>query len=320
MIEINHLCKSFGALEVLKDISLTVKTGEIYGLVGRSGAGKSTLLRCINGLENYDSGSLKIDGTEIRDLSKQEIRELRKGIGMIFQQFSLIERRSVYQNVALPMKCWKYDKDRIDKRVHELLELVDIADKINDRPSVLSGGQKQRVAIARALALDSNLLLCDEATSALDPKTTQSVLRLLRDINQKLGLTIIVVTHQMEVVREVCDTISILENGKIAASGTVKDIFLQKPPSLMTLLGKEDHRLASAGEMVSFLLPADRLNMIPMVANTFGADILSTNTSDYKGVPFTEVTVSIKERSAAGKMKQILTQENLAWYAESEAC
>ncbi len=320
MIEINHLCKSFGTLEVLKDISLTVKTGEIYGLVGRSGAGKSTLLRCINGLENYDSGSLKIDGTEIRDLSKQEIRELRKGIGMIFQQFSLIERRSVYKNVALPMKCWKYDKDRIDKRVHELLELVDIADKINDRPSVLSGGQKQRVAIARALALDSNLLLCDEATSALDPKTTQSVLRLLRDINQKLGLTIIVVTHQMEVVREVCDTISILENGKIAASGTVKDIFLQKPPSLMTLLGKEDHRLASAGEMVSFLLPADRLNMIPMVANTFGADILSTNTSDYKGVPFTEVTVSIKDRSAAGKMKQILTQENLAWYAESEAC
>ena len=320
MIEINHLCKSFGTLEVLKDISLTVKTGEIYGLVGRSGAGKSTLLRCINGLENYDSGSLKIDGTEIRDLSKQEIRELVKGIGMIFQQFSLIERRSVYKNVALPMKCWKYDKERIDKRVHELLELVDIADKINDRPSVLSGGQKQRVAIARALALDSNLLLCDEATSALDPKTTQSVLRLLRDINQKLGLTIIVVTHQMEVVREVCDTISILENGKIAASGTVKDIFLQKPPSLMTLLGKEDHRLASAGEMVSFLLPADRLNMIPMVANTFGADILSTNTSDYKGVPFTEVTVSIKERSAAGKMKQILTQENLAWYAESEAC
>ena len=320
MIEINHLCKSFGTLEVLKDISLTVKTGEIYGLVGRSGAGKSTLLRCINGLENYDSGSLKIDGTEIRDLSKQEIRELRKGIGMIFQQFSLIERRSVYKNVALPMKCWKYDKERIDKRVHELLELVDIADKINDRPSVLSGGQKQRVAIARALALDSNLLLCDEATSALDPKTTQSVLRLLRDINQKLGLTIIVVTHQMEVVREVCDTISILENGKIAASGTVKDIFLQKPPSLMTLLGKEDHRLASAGEMVSFLLPADRLNMIPMVANTFGADILSTNTSDYKGVPFTEVTVSIKDRSAAGKMKQILTQENLAWYAESEAC
>lgn len=209
MIEINNLCKSFGKLEVLKDINLTVQTGEIYGLVGRSGAGKSTLLRCINGLEVYDSGSLKIDGVEVKDLSKQEIRELRKGIGMIFQHFSLIERRDVYKNVALPMKCWKYKKDVIDQRVHELLELVDIADKINDRPSTLSGGQKQRVAIARALALDSHILLCDEATSALDPKTTQSVLNLLREINRKLGLTIIVVTHQMEVVRQVCDTISI---------------------------------------------------------------------------------------------------------------
>lgn len=227
MIEINKLCKSFGSLEVLKDISLTIQTGEIYGLVGRSGAGKSTLLRCINALEPYQSGSLKIDGTEIKGLNKQQIRELRKGIGMIFQQFSLIERRSVYKNVALPMKCWKYDKNIIDKRVRELLELVEISDKIDARPSTLSGGQKQRVAIARALALDSHILLCDEATSALDPKTTQSVLHLLRDINQKLGLTIIVVTHQMEVVREVCDTISILENGKISAAGAVKEVFLQ---------------------------------------------------------------------------------------------
>ena len=157
MIEINKLCKSFGSLEVLKDISLTIQTGEIYGLVGRSGAGKSTLLRCINALEPYQSGSLKIDGTEIKDLSKQQIRELRKGIGMIFQQFSLIERRSVYKNVALPMKCWKYDKNIIDKRVRELLELVEISDKIDARPSTLSGGQKQRVAIARALALDSHI-------------------------------------------------------------------------------------------------------------------------------------------------------------------
>ena len=225
MIEINHLCKSFGTLEVLKDISLTVKTGEIYGLVGRSGAGKSTLLRCINGLENYDSGSLKIDGTEIRDLSKQEIRELRKGIGMIFQQFSLIERRSVYKNVALPMKCWKYDKERIDKRVHELLELVDIADKINDRPSVLSGGQKQRVAIARALALDSNLLLCDEATSALDPKTTRDILRLIQDINKRLGITVVVITHEMKVIEEICSRVAILDHGNLAETGTVEEVF-----------------------------------------------------------------------------------------------
>ena len=271
MIEINKLCKSFGSLEVLKDISLTIQTGEIYGLVGRSGAGKSTLLRCINALEPYQSGSLKIDGTEIKDLSKQQIRELRKGIGMIFQQFSLIERRSVYKNVALPMKCWKYDKNIIDKRVRELLELVEISDKIDARPSTLSGGQKQRVAIARALALDSHILLCDEATSALDPKTTQSVLHLLRDINQKLGLTIIVVTHQMEVVREVCDTISILENGKISAAGAVKEVFLQKPKALMTLLGKEDHTYQEDGEVVSFILSTDQLDAIHFTHDQFGA-------------------------------------------------
>lgn len=277
MIEINNLCKSFGKLEVLKDINLTVQTGEIYGLVGRSGAGKSTLLRCINGLEVYDSGSLKIDGVEVKDLSKQEIRELRKGIGMIFQHFSLIERRDVYKNVALPMKCWKYKKDVIDQRVHELLELVDIADKINDRPSTLSGGQKQRVAIARALALDSHILLCDEATSALDPKTTQSVLNLLREINRKLGLTIIVVTHQMEVVRQVCDTISILENGKITASGDVKKVFLQKPQALMTLLGTEQKYYELPGKTVSFLLNENQLDVIPYVYNSYNAKIMSTN-------------------------------------------
>lgn len=315
MIEINHLYKSFGQLEVLKDISLTIQTGGIYGLVGRSGAGKSTLLRCINGLEAYDSGSLKIDGTEIRDLSKHEIRELRKGIGMIFQQFSLIERRSVYKNVALPMKCWKYDKAVIDQRVRELLELVDIADKINDRPSTLSGGQKQRVAIARALALDSRILLCDEATSALDPKTTQSVLHLLREINQKLGLTIIVVTHQMEVVQAVCDTISILENGCIAASGGVKEVFLRKPQALMTLLGKDVRSFDLSGETVSFFLPADQLDVIPTVHGRFSARILSASTNAYQDVPFTEVVVNVADAQAE-KIKAFLSQNGFLWYAE----
>jgi len=316
MIEINNLCKSFGSLEVLKNISLTVQTGEVYGIVGRNGAGKSTLLRCINGLEPYQSGSLKIDGTEVKDLGKDQIRELRKGIGMIFQQFSLIERRSVYKNVALPMKCWKYDNAAIDKRVRELLELVDLSEKINDRPSTLSGGQKQRVAIARALAMDSHILLCDEATSALDPKTTQSVLRLLREINEKLGLTIIVVTHQMEVVREVCDTISILENGKIAAAGGVKEIFLQKPQALMTLLGKESRSYAHlSGEVVSFFLPADKLDVIHAVHDSFGARVLSTGTNDYKGVPFTEVVVNTDQENAA-KLKAMLSEQKFLWYAE----
>ena len=166
MIEIKQLYKSYGELEVLKDINLTVNTGEIYGLVGRSGAGKSTLLRCINGLENYQSGSLKIDGTEMKDLSKTQLREFQKEIGMIFQHFSLVERRNVYKNIALPMVCWKYKKEDIDKRVQELAKLVEISDKLYDRPKMLSGGQKQRVAIARALSMNANVLLCDEATSA----------------------------------------------------------------------------------------------------------------------------------------------------------
>ena len=296
MIEINKLCKSFGSLEVLKDISLTIQTGEIYGLVGRSGAGKSTLLRCINALEPYQSGSLKIDGTEIKGLNKQQIRELRKGIGMIFQQFSLIERRSVYKNVALPMKCWKYDKNIIDKRVRELLELVEISDKIDARPSTLSGGQKQRVAIARALALDSHIL------------------HLLRDINQKLGLTIIVVTHQMEVVREVCDTISILENGKISAAGAVKEVFLQKPKALMTLLGKEDHTYQEDGEVVSFILSTDQLDAIHFTHDQFGAKILSTSTNDYKGLPFTEVVVTTTP-SKTEDLKNFLQEQKFLYYA-----
>lgn len=319
MIEINNLCKSFGKLEVLKDINLTVQTGEIYGLVGRSGAGKSTLLRCINGLEVYDSGSLKIDGVEVKDLSKQEIRELRKGIGMIFQHFSLIERRDVYKNVALPMKCWKYKKDVIDQRVHELLELVDIADKINDRPSTLSGGQKQRVAIARALALDSHILLCDEATSALDPKTTQSVLNLLREINRKLGLTIIVVTHQMEVVRQVCDTISILENGKITASGDVKKVFLQKPQALMTLLGTEQKYYELPGKTVSFLLNENQLDVIPYVYNSYNAKIMSTNTSDYKNESYTEVTINVNDDKNVINLQRMFEKENILWHVE-ERC
>lgn len=239
MIEISNLQKSYGDTNVLKDINLTISDGEIYGLVGRSGAGKSTLLRCINGLEKYDSGSLKIDGFEVKSHSDKEIREFRKNIGMIFQSFSLMERKTVYQNVALPMKCWGYSKDAIDNRVKELLKLVDLEDKINEKPRSLSGGQQQRVAIARALSLSPKILLCDEATSALDPKTTNSILSLLKEINESLGIAIVFVTHQMSVVRQICHKVSILENGEISAKGTVSNIFLNQPQSLKNLLGDE---------------------------------------------------------------------------------
>lgn len=315
MIEITNLCKSFGELEVLKNISLTVNDGEIYGLVGRSGAGKSTLLRCINGLETYDSGSLKINGEEVGAKSKEEIRELRRDIGMIFQHFSLINRRSVYKNVALPMKCWKMSKKDIDVRVRELLELVQISDKINERPATLSGGQKQRVAIARALTMQPKILLCDEATSALDPKTTHSVLELLRDINRKLNLTIIVVTHQMEVVRDVCDTISILEDGKISDAGGVREVFLRKPESLMNLLGTESRSYADGGKIISFFLNEQQMPIVPHLFAQYPDElaILSASTADYKAVPYTEFTIRIPEERMEA-VRQVLTAENISWY------
>ena len=253
MIEIKNLKKLWedDGSSVLEGINLTIEDGDIYALVGRSGAGKSTLLRCINGLTSYQEGSLKVDGCEIKDLKDKELREFRRHVGMIFQQFSLLERETVYKNVALPMQCWKYPKDQIDKKVRELLELVGLGDKMNAKPRNLSGGQKQRVAVARALTMDPKILLCDEATSALDPKTTNSILDLLMEINQKLGITVIIVTHQMEVVRKACNKACILENGKIADEGTVKEIFIKQPQSLKRLLGEETVKLPDEGHFIS---------------------------------------------------------------------
>ena len=250
MIKISKLKKKFDNLEVLKNINLTIEDGDIYGLVGRSGAGKSTLLRCINGLTDYQEGSLTVDGKEVKEFNSYEMREFRKSMGMIFQQFSLLNRKTVYQNIAVPMQCWNYTKDEIDKKVRDLLELVGLSDKMNAKPRNLSGGQKQRVAIARALSMDSKVLLCDEATSALDPKTTLSILELLKKINKERGITIIIVTHQMEVVRNACNKISILENGEIAAQGETKEIFAQGPKALQNLLGEENTKLPNTGRNI----------------------------------------------------------------------
>lgn len=239
MIKIDSLCKSYKNNDVLNNITLHIPNGCIYGLVGRSGAGKSTLLRCINGLEQFHSGDLLVDGIAVKNLTKKNIREFRKEIGVIFQHFSLLERLSVYDNVALPMRCWKYNRSEIDKKVKELLELVDISEKIHSYPNELSGGQKQRVAIARALTMNPKLLLCDEATSALDPKSAQAVTGLLNRINKELGITIVVVTHQMSVLRSCCEQIAILENGRVEASGDIRDIFLEQPPALANLIGKK---------------------------------------------------------------------------------
>lgn len=217
LIEIKGIRKSFGDLQVLHGVDLHIEKGKIFGLAGRSGTGKSTLLRCINGLETYDEGNLIVEGIEVKSLSEKDLRVFRKDIGMIFQQFSLLSRLTVYENIALPLRCWKYSNSYIDAKVKELLDVIGIPDKINAKPRELSGGQKQRVAIARALSMNPKLLLCDEATSALDPKTAKSIIGLLNKINQDLGITIIIVTHQMSVLRSACEEIAILQDGKIEA-------------------------------------------------------------------------------------------------------
>lgn len=239
MIEVSGLEKKYGKLQVLENVDLEIKKGEIFGLVGLSGAGKSTLLRCINGLVPYDGGSLKVQGIEVQKLGKAQLRNFRKNIGMIFQNFSLLERCNVYENVAFPMKVWKKNSMETDEQVRKMVRLVGLEDKIESRPRQLSGGQKQRVAIARAMVTEPEILLCDEATSALDPKTATSILNLLKEINQKMGVTIIIVTHQMEVVEQICDRMALLQAGKIILKGEVKQLFLENSEPLRELLGRK---------------------------------------------------------------------------------
>lgn len=240
MLEVKNISKAFGKNLVLHDVTLKVNEGEIFGIVGHSGAGKSTLLRCLNGLEAYDSGNIEVMGKEVKALSSREIRQLRKDLGMIFQGFNLLKRKSVFENIALPLEVWGYGKDEINNRVSNLLQLVGLEDKRNSYPSELSGGQKQRVAIARALALEPKILLCDEATSALDPKTTKSILQLLKEINEKLKLTIIIVTHQMEVIKEICSNVALMEGGEVKAIGEVEKLFLKPTYELKDLMGEEE--------------------------------------------------------------------------------
>lgn len=229
MIEIKHLSKTFGVsggtVDALKDITLTIPDGEIYGIIGMSGAGKSTLVRCINMLERPTSGEVLIDGKSMTELSQRELREKRRDITMIFQGFNLLMQRNCLKNVCFPLELAGVKKADAEKRAAELLELVGLGDKFKSYPAQLSGGQQQRVAIARALATHPEILLCDEATSALDPQTTQSILSLIRDIHDRLGITVIIITHQMSVVEQICTRVAILDGGEVAEEGTVSDVF-----------------------------------------------------------------------------------------------
>ncbi|MDR1613112.1 MAG: methionine ABC transporter ATP-binding protein [Planctomycetota bacterium] len=256
MISISGLYKYFGGQRVLEDIHMRVAPGEIYGIVGHSGAGKSTLLRCLNGLEPYQDGSVKVTGEEVGDLSPSGLLALRRKMGMIFQTFNLMSRKNVFKNVAFPLEIWKTPKAEVEDRAMELLDLVGLADRRNDRVQNLSGGQKQRVGIARALALRPGILLCDEATSALDPKTTGSILDLLEDINKRLGLTIVIVTHQMEVVKRLCHKMLLLDGGVTMAEGATEDLFLSLPANLRKFID-EEYTLIPNGVNIRLMFPRD---------------------------------------------------------------
>ncbi len=256
MIQVNGLRKYYGDTLVLDDISFNVEPGEVFGIVGHSGAGKSTLLRCLNGLEPYQEGSLRIMGQEVQDLTPAALLNLRREMGMVFQTFNLMARKNVFDNVAFPLDVWKTPEAQKRERVMELLELVGLSDKRKERVGNLSGGQKQRVGIARALALNPKILLCDEATSALDPKTTQSILELLSSVNRRFGLTIIVVTHQMEVVKRLCHRLLLLDQGKEQALGKTDKIFLAPTENIKKLV-EDEYELIPGGTNIRIMFPRE---------------------------------------------------------------
>lgn len=256
MIDVHGLEKRFGDKVVLQDISFHVQKGEVFGVVGHSGAGKSTLMRCFNALEDYQEGSLKVMGREVKDLDKRGRKDLRRQMGMIFQTFNLMDSKNVYENVALPLEIWREPAGKRRIRVMELLSLVGLADKKDERVQSLSGGQKQRVGIARALALSPKILLCDEATSALDPKTTVAILDLLEDIRSNLDLTIVMVTHQMEVVKRACHRMLLLDGGITQGIGKTDKLFLAPTQNLKKLI-EDEYALIPSGTNIRLWFPKE---------------------------------------------------------------
>lgn len=305
MIEINQVNKVFyqGSKEIpaLVDINLHIPQGEIFGVIGSSGAGKSTLIRCVNMLEAPTSGSVLVDGLDLTKLSSKELGQARRNIGMIFQHFNLLSSRTVFDNVALPLELAQTPTSEIEQRVTELLDLVGLADKRDTYPANLSGGQKQRVAIARALASKPKVLLCDEATSALDPATTKSILELLKTINQQLNLTILIITHEMDVVKNICDKVAIIGDGRLVEQGLVSDIFAHPKTELaqefirstLDLSIPEDYKARLQETQVEGSIPLVRLEftgstidvpVISQLSRKFNVDVSILNSDiDYAG-------------------------------------
>ncbi len=315
MININNLNKHYGSIKVLNNISINIKKGEIFAIVGHSGAGKSTLMRCINGLEDYTDGSLMVNDKEIKTLKKDELREFRKNIGMIFQHFSLIQRKTVFENIALPMQLWGYKKEEISKKVKELLVLVGLEEKIDSYPKELSGGQKQRVAIARALTLDPQILLSDEATSALDPNTTTSILNLLKQINEKLDITIILVTHEMEVVKQIAQKALLLEHGNIIGFDDTEELFLKPDAKMKEFLG-ETEVVPKNGINIKIYFPKDNAfqSFITKMARQLDMDfnIVWGKLEEINSHIVGNMVINIEEKDKE-KVTNYIKEHNIIW-------
>ena len=285
MIQLEHISKSFvtasGTVHAVQDVNLQIGEGEIFGIIGFSGAGKSTLVRCINLLERPTEGRVIVDGEDLTAMDLKKLREVRKKIGMIFQHFDLMRSRTVFQNIAFPLKKSGLSKAEKEKKIESLLELVGLSDKKDAYPSQLSGGQKQRVAIARALANDPKVLLCDEATSALDPQTTQSILKLLKQVNETLGITIVLITHEMAVVKDICDRVAIMEQGRVVEEGDTVSVF-SHPKEAMTKdfidtasnLGKI-HDLIAEGHSLTEIQPGEQMVLLTYSGSNAGQPLIS---------------------------------------------
>ena len=330
-ILIQDVSKTFetkdGSVQAVKHVSLSIETGDIYGIIGMSGAGKSTLVRCMNFLEVPSEGKVLIDGKSLSEFSPKELRKEREKIGMIFQHFNLLMQKNVLENVCFPLYIQGKKKAEARAKALELLEIVGLADRAKAYPAQLSGGQKQRVAIARALASDPQILLCDEATSALDPQTTSSILELLQDINQKFGITIVIITHQMSVVREICTHVAIMKDGEVKEQGLVEEIFSHpKSQVAKELISKdsgndvESKKLTQSeiqdGEIVRIVF-SENSAFEPVIANlilTFHepVNILKANTKNVGGVAKGEMILQFMSDSTnVPEMKKFLTERGL---------
>jgi D-methionine transport system ATP-binding protein len=315
MINIKNLDKYYGDIKVLNNISIDIKKGEIFAIVGHSGAGKSTLMRCINGLEDYSTGSLLVNNKEIKALKKDELRQIRRNIGMIFQHFSLIQRKTVFENVALPMQLWGYKKEEISTKVKDLLSLVGLDEKIDSYPNQLSGGQKQRVAIARALTLNPDILLSDEATSALDPNTTTSILNLLKEINEKLNITIILVTHEMEVVKQIAQKALLLEHGNIIGFDATEELFLKPDTKMKEFLG-EAEVVPNNGVNIKIYFPKDNAfqSFITKMARDLDMDfnIVWGKLEEINSHIVGNMVINIEEKEKE-KVTSYIKEHNIIW-------